>query len=134
MQKLKSFRPWQPEQTTLLPPSPSDWLSDAHQVWFLLDLVDELHRSKVQPPAVLTANQQPDHSRISQFRCRNIDALSEMFVQILRLGQKADMVILLHVALDGTEMQANASKHKATNGCPGRNSSSQGQGGPRESD
>ena len=38
----KTFRPWQPGQTSLLRPSPSDWLSDVHQVGFLLDLVDEL--------------------------------------------------------------------------------------------
>jgi len=38
---------------------------------------------------VLTANQQPDHSRISEFRRRNLDALKGLFVQILRLCQKA---------------------------------------------
>ena len=63
---------------------------------------------------VLTANQQPDHSRISEFRRRNLDALSNLFVQILRLCQKAGMVSLGHEALhDGTKVQANASKHKA---------------------
>jgi hypothetical protein len=62
---------------------------------------------------VLTANQQPDHSRISEFRRRNLDALKDLFVQILRLCQKAGMVSLGHVALDGTKVQANASKHKA---------------------
>ncbi|WP_193814356.1 transposase [Cyanobium sp. LEGE 06143] len=62
---------------------------------------------------VLTGNQQPDHSRISEFRRRNLDALSDLFIQILRLCQKAGMVSLGHVALDGTKMQANASKHKA---------------------
>ncbi len=62
---------------------------------------------------MLTANQQPDHSRISEFRRRNLDALKRLFVQILRLCQKAGMVSLGHVALDGTKVQANASKHKA---------------------
>ncbi len=62
---------------------------------------------------VLTGNQQPDHSRISEFRRRNLEALSELFVQILRLCQEAGMVNLGHVALDGTKVQANASKHKA---------------------
>ena len=62
---------------------------------------------------VLTGNQQPDHSRISEFRRRNLDALRDLFVQILRLCQKAGMVSLGHVALDGTKVQANASKHKA---------------------
>jgi hypothetical protein len=51
MQKRKTFRPWQPEQTTLLPPSPREWLSDDHQVYFLLDPVDELDLSQVLIPA-----------------------------------------------------------------------------------
>jgi transposase len=58
---------------------------------------------------VLTGNQQPDHSRISEFRRRNLDALSDMFVQILRLCQRAGMVSLGHVALDGIKVQTNAS-------------------------
>jgi hypothetical protein len=61
---------------------------------------------------VLTANQQPDHSRISEFGQRNLDALKGLFVQILRLCQKAGKVSLGHVAFDGTKMQANSSKHK----------------------
>ena len=158
MQKPKTFRPWVPGQTSLLPASPSDWLSADHQVYFLLDLVDELDLSAIVIPAqskdprgekgfdprmmtllllyaycagivssrriewacyedlafrVLTGNQQPDHSRISEFRRRNLEALSELFVQILRLCQAAGMVSLGHVALDGTKVQANASKHKA---------------------
>ncbi|MGB7564996.1 MAG: hypothetical protein WBM08_09610 [Prochlorococcaceae cyanobacterium] len=62
---------------------------------------------------MLPANQQPYHSCISEFRRHNLDVLSEPFVQILRLCQKAGMVSLGHVALDGTKVQANASKHKA---------------------
>jgi hypothetical protein len=62
---------------------------------------------------VLTGNQQPDHSRINEFRRRNLDALKGLFIQILRLAQKAGRVSLGHVALDGTKVQANASKHKA---------------------
>ena len=62
---------------------------------------------------VLSGNQQPDHSRISEFRRRNLEALSDLFVQILRLCQKAGMVSLGHVALDGTKVQGNASKRKA---------------------
>jgi hypothetical protein len=62
---------------------------------------------------VLTGNQQPDHSRISEFRRRNFDALCSLFVQILRLWQKAGMVSLGQVALDGTKVKANASMHKA---------------------
>jgi hypothetical protein len=51
MQKPKSFRSWQPAQITLQPPSPSDWLSDDHQVYFLLDLMDELGLSEILTPA-----------------------------------------------------------------------------------
>jgi transposase len=51
MHKPKSFRPWQPEPSPLLPPLLSDWLSDDHQVYFLLDLVDELDLSQVLIPA-----------------------------------------------------------------------------------
>jgi hypothetical protein len=64
---------------------------------------------------VLSGNQHPDYSRISEFRRRNLDALKGLFVQILRLCQKAGMVSLGHVALDGTKVKANASKHKAMN-------------------
>jgi hypothetical protein len=51
MHKSKSFCPWQPEQTSLLPPSLSDWLSEDHQVYFPLDLVDELDLSAILIPA-----------------------------------------------------------------------------------
>ena len=62
---------------------------------------------------MLTANQQPHHSRISEFRRRNLDELKGLFIQILRLCQKAPTVSLGPVALNGTKVQANASKHQA---------------------
>ena len=62
---------------------------------------------------VLTGNQQPDHSRISDFRRRHLGALAGLFVQVLKVCQKAGLVSLGHVALDGTKLRANASKHKA---------------------
>lgn len=61
----------------------------------------------------VTARNQPDFRTISEFRRRHLGALSELFVQVLRLCQKAGLVDLGHVALDGTKMKANASKHKA---------------------
>jgi hypothetical protein len=51
MQKRKTFRPWQPEQTTLLPLSPVNWLPSNHLVFFLLDLIDELDLSAILIPA-----------------------------------------------------------------------------------
>ncbi|MCP9808487.1 transposase [Cyanobium sp. HWJ4-Hawea] len=62
---------------------------------------------------VLTGNQQPDHSRISDFRRRHLPALAGLFVQVLRLCQKPGLVSLGQVALDGTKAKVNASKHKA---------------------
>jgi transposase len=158
MSKPKTFHPWNPEQTLLLPPSPVEWLPANHLVFFLLDLAAELDLSaiyavyeardprgvKAYEPRmmvvlllyaycvgipssrrieracwedaafrVLTGNQQPDHSRISDFRLVHIDALAGLFVQVLRLCQKAGLVSLGNVALDGTKVKANASKHKA---------------------
>jgi hypothetical protein len=62
---------------------------------------------------VLAANQHPDHDTIAEFRRRHLSALSGLFVQVLHLCQRAGLVRLGHVALDGTKLRANASKHKA---------------------
>jgi transposase len=55
----------------------------------------------------------PDFRTISDFRKRHLKALGNLFGQILRLCEKAGLVKLGHVALDGTKIKANASKHKA---------------------
>jgi len=62
---------------------------------------------------VIAAGEHPDHTRISEFRRENLKALAALFVQVLRLCQAAGLVKLGHVALDGTKVSANASKHKA---------------------
>src|SRR5712692_3264922 len=62
---------------------------------------------------VLAGDQHPDHDSIAEFRRRHLPALAGLFVQGLRLCQAAGLVKLGHVALDGTKVQANASKHKA---------------------
>src|SRR5882672_11096378 len=55
----------------------------------------------------------PDFRTISEFRRRHLAALSALFVQVLQLCAQAGLVKLGHVALDGTKIKANASKHKA---------------------
>src|SRR5947208_8761706 len=55
----------------------------------------------------------PDFHTISEFRRRHLKALSALFTQILHLCETAGLVKLGHVALDGTKIKANASKHKA---------------------
>src|SRR5215472_8082354 len=55
----------------------------------------------------------PDFRTISDFRKRHLKALSDLFKQALLLCERAGLVKLGHVALDGTKVKANASKHKA---------------------
>lgn len=153
----KVFRPYEPRQGYLLPPSPLEWLPEGHLAYFLLDVVGELDLSAIYahyerevrgyPPhhprmmvalllygysigvcssrqierrthedvafRILAGGTHPDHSCISEFRRIHLQALSELFVQVLRLCRQAGLVKLGHVALDGTKVQANASKHKA---------------------
>ena len=61
----------------------------------------------------VTALQKPDFRTISDFRKRHLKALGGLFAQVLSLCHRAGLVKLGHVALDGTKVKANASKHKA---------------------
>ncbi len=61
----------------------------------------------------LSADEHPDHSTLAEFRQRHLGALAGLFTQALQLCQKAGLVKLGHVAIDGTKIQGNASKHKA---------------------
>jgi transposase len=153
----RMFRPYDPDELWLLPPSPRDWLPEDHLAYFVSDLVDELNLTPllatyggvtrgtvpyhpqllvkvllyayaVGIPAsrqiarkleedvafrVLAANQRPDFRTLSDFRKQHLPALAELFVQVLQLCQRAGLVKLGHIALDGTKVKANASKHKA---------------------
>jgi len=62
---------------------------------------------------VLAAGNQPDFRTISDFRKIHHKALEGLFQQVLRLALKAGAIKLGRVALDGTKVKANASKHKA---------------------
>ena len=62
---------------------------------------------------MIAAGDPPDFRTISDFRKRHLQALALLFVQVLKLAEKAGLVKLGHVALDGTKIKANASKHKA---------------------
>jgi transposase/IS5 family transposase len=61
----------------------------------------------------VTALQRPDFRTVNEFRGRHLVSLQGLFKQVLRLCQKAGLVKLGHVALDGTKVAANASKRKA---------------------
>jgi transposase len=62
---------------------------------------------------MIVAGDAPDFRTISEYRRRHLKALAGLFVQVLQLAEKAGLVKLGHVALDGTKIKANASKHKA---------------------
>ena len=155
---MKRYRPYSPEQSYLLPPSPREWLPEGHLAKFVLDLVSELDLSGIEKvvqakdprgerpfaPRMMTAlllyayatgvfssrgiekatvedlafrflsgNEQPHFTTINQFRAVHRQALAALFEQLLAACMSAGLVKLGHVAIDGTKMKANASKHKA---------------------
>ena len=154
----KSYRPWTPHQSYLLPPSPLEWLPENHLAYFVLEVVQALDLSGVEgtirgkdargtrpySPAmmvallvyaycvgvfssrkiaratydivafrVLAGGAHPYFTTINEFRLTHHAALADLFVQGVKLCQKAGLVKLGHVAIDGSKIQANASKHKA---------------------
>ena len=154
---MKIYRPYEPNQILLMPPSVRDWVPSGHLGHFLSDVVEDLDLDAItdvyereergHPPyhpammvkvllygycvgvsssrkiarrlvedvafRMLAANNTPDFRTISDFRKRHLAALRGLFLQVLCLCRKAGLVKMGHVALDGTKMKANASKHKA---------------------
>lgn len=153
----KTFRPWDVEQTWLLPPSVQELVPPQHPAHLVREIVrtqldlravfaayDEERGYPPYHPTMMTAlllygytqglfssrklakaceerldvmavtaMQKPDYRTIGKFRRRHLDALGALFVQVLKLCSRAGLVRLGHVALDGTKVKANASKHKA---------------------
>ena len=153
----KTFRPWDVDQSWLLPPSVHEFVPAGHLAHFVRDTVREgldlsailgsYREERGYPPyhpgmmvalllygygrgvyssrrlaqaceermdfMAVTGLNKPDFRTISEFRRRHLKALSGLFVQVLRLCQSAGLVKLGHVAVDGTKLKANASRHKA---------------------
>jgi transposase len=61
----------------------------------------------------LSGGNTPSHRTICRFRQENIDRFEQIFVEVVRVAKRAGMIKLGTVAIDGTKIQANASKHKA---------------------
>ena len=61
----------------------------------------------------IAANDHPDHDTIARFRRRFLAEIEGQFVQVLLLAREAGLLKLGTVALDGTKVQANASRHRA---------------------
>lgn len=153
----KTFRPWDVDQTWLLPPSVHDLVPPGHLAHFVRDMVREAldlsaflatyDEERGSPPfhpgmmvalllygycrgvyssrqiargceervdfMAVTGLQRPDFRTIANFRRRHFAALAALFGQVLRLCRAAGLVRLGHVAIDGTRIQANTSRHKA---------------------
>src|SRR3984885_6011030 len=65
------------------------------------------------PCRVITGNQTPDHDTVANFLAMHRDQFEHIFQQVLSLADHAGLVRLEHVAVDGSKIHANASKHKA---------------------
>jgi transposase len=63
----------------------------------------------------LSADQHPDHDTLAAFRQQHLQALADLFVQALRLCQKAGLVKLGNVSIDGTKIKANANPWRSMN-------------------
>jgi transposase len=61
----------------------------------------------------IAANKHPDHDTIAEFRKRFLPQLKKIFVEILTIAHQMKVLKLGKVSIDGTKVQANASKHKA---------------------
>ncbi len=62
---------------------------------------------------VLAADNFPAHRTIRDFRALHLVEFSELFVQVVRLAREMGLVKLGTIAVDGTKIKANASRHKA---------------------
>jgi hypothetical protein len=134
----KPYRDWSNDQNDLFPPSPHDWLPEGELVYFLLDTVATLdltpifallldchatgtrssrkimRRRHVDVACrVIVGEDAPDFRTISDFRKIHLTRLEALFVEVLKLCALAGLARVGTIALDGTKIKANASRHKA---------------------
>jgi transposase len=62
---------------------------------------------------VIAAGLTPGHRTICRFREAHLDEFQRLFVQVVQLAQEAGLVKMGTIAIDGSKVKANASKHKA---------------------
>ena len=60
----------------------------------------------------IAANEHPDHDTIATFRRRFLEQIEALFVQVLGVAREMGVLKLGTVALDGTKIHANASRHR----------------------
>lgn len=74
---------------------------------------DSVAFGKTPSQRYIAAGSHPDHDTLATFRRRFIDELSSLFVQVLEMATEMKLLKLGAVCLDGTKVQANASRHSA---------------------
>ena len=65
------------------------------------------------PLRYLAAGCEPSHRTIARFRLENLEHFQRLFVEVVRIATRAGLVKMGTIAIDGTKMKANASRHKA---------------------
>jgi transposase len=116
----RHFRPWTIDQTQLLPAAVVDYVPADHLAQFVVALAREhLDLSEIVASYKSGLGQPPFDPRMMTALllyayCSGLySSLGRLFLQVLKLAEKAGLAKLGHVALDGTKIKANASKHKA---------------------
>jgi transposase len=148
----KTYLPYDPDQTLLMPPSLNDWLPDDHLARYVNDLIDTLDLTLIYEeyedeergappyhPAMMTkvlvygycigvrssrtieqaiqdqvafrflsAGNQPSYWTINNFRAIHLEALEDLFKQVIQMAANNDLVRLGTVSIDGCKIQANA--------------------------
>lgn len=74
--------------------------------------IEKMARENI-PCRVITGGRTPDHDTIASFLATHRDNFDSIFQQVLEIVDRAGLVKLDHVAVDGSKVKANASKHKA---------------------
>src|SRR5215217_7576517 len=112
------------EQSFLMPPDVREWLPENHLAWFVIDAVGEMNldafyaayrvdgraRSEDVAFRVIAAQQRPDHATIARFVERHQLALAGLFGEVLTLCARHGLAQVGVIAVDGTKVQANASR------------------------
>src|SRR5918995_1814027 len=119
----RSFIACDRDQSFLMPPDVREWLPENHLAWFVLAAVEERdlepfyaayrrdgRRRPAYEPGFVAAQQRPDHATIARFIERHEAALAGLFGEVLLLCARSGLARVGVIAIDGTKVQANASR------------------------
>src|SRR5208283_2118924 len=124
---MSNFRQVDRQTGFLLPPSVDEWLPERHLARFVVEVIEGLDLRAMSGSyrgsgsatydsvafRFIAANDHPDHDTIATFRQRFLKEIEGLFVKVLLLAREMGVLKLGTVALDGTKIHANASRHSA---------------------